>query len=51
MGVAHIWPLDPIDRTAFTYTNAGLKLADSARLTVPNSPIYLDLPEIFSALD
>jgi Uma2 family endonuclease len=51
MGVAHIWLLDPIDRTAFTYTNAGLKLADSARLTVPNSPIYLDLPEIFSALD
>jgi len=51
MGVANLWLLDPIDRTAFIYTKDGLRLAEGPRLTIPDSPIYLDLPEIFSALD
>jgi Uma2 family endonuclease len=51
MGVENLWLLDPIDRNAFIYTKDGLRLADGPRLTIPDSPIYLDLPEIFSALD
>jgi Uma2 family endonuclease len=51
MGVANIWLLDPIERTAFTYTASGLMLVESSRVTVSGSPIYLDLPEIFAALD
>jgi len=51
LGVHHLWLFDPIDRTAFTYTAAGLKLVEAPRIAIPNSPIYLDLPELFSALD
>jgi Uma2 family endonuclease len=52
MGVEHVWLLDPMERAAFTYSTAGgLKLARTSRLELPDSPIYLDLPELFSALD
>jgi Uma2 family endonuclease len=51
MGVPNLWLLDPVDRTAFIYSKDGLRLAEGPRLTIPDSPIYLDLPEIFSALD
>ncbi len=51
MGVQYIWLIDPIKRVAYTYTADGLQLAESPRLTLPNSPIYLDLPELFAALD
>ena len=51
MGVENLWLLDPIERSASIYTRAGLSLAETTRLTIPNSPIYLDLPEVFAALD
>ena len=51
MGVPNIWLLDPIERAAFTYTKDGLKLVESERITLADSPVYLDLPGIFSALD
>jgi Uma2 family endonuclease len=51
MGVLNLWVIDPIERTAFVYTRDGLRLVDTPRLTIENSPIYLDLPELFSALD
>ena len=51
MGVPNLWLFDPIDRVAFTYSASGLKLVDTSRITIPNSPIYLDLPELFAALD
>jgi Uma2 family endonuclease len=51
MGVENLWMLDPLERIAYTYTSTGLRLAEGPRLTVADSPIYLDLPEIFSALD
>jgi Uma2 family endonuclease len=51
MGVPNLWLLDPVDRIAYTYTVSGLKLTEGPRLTVAGSPIYLDLPEIFAALD
>ena len=51
MGVANIWLLDPADRCAYTFTHEGLRLIEAARLEVPNSPIYLDLTQLFAALD
>lgn len=51
MGVNHLWLLDPTARAALIYTKAGLAIFEGRRLTIPDSPIYLDLPEIFSALD
>ena len=51
MGVQNVWLLDPIERVAYTLTAEGLRLVDGARISLPDSPIYIDLPEIFSALD
>ncbi len=51
MGVPNIWLIDPIERAVFTYTREGLRLIDTPRLAIEGSPIYLDLPELFSALD
>ncbi len=51
MGVEHVWVFDPLERVAYTYTRDGLKLVESGRLTVAETPIYVDLAELFSALD
>ena len=51
MGVQNVWLLDPMERVAYTLTVEGLRLVDGARISVPDSPIYIDLPEVFSALD
>jgi Uma2 family endonuclease len=51
MGVENIWLLDPIDRAAYTYSAHGVQLVEDSRLAVPNSPVHLDLPELFAALD
>jgi hypothetical protein len=50
MGVRHIWLLDPIECVAYTYSQAGLRLVEGTRLSVPDSPVFLDLPELFSSL-
>jgi Uma2 family endonuclease len=51
MGVKHIWLLDPIERTAQTYTHEGLLNVHGDRLEIPGTPIYLPLPRIFAVLD
>jgi Uma2 family endonuclease len=51
MGVKSIWLIDPLERAAFTFTREGLRLFEGVRLTVPGTPIYLDLPELFASLD
>jgi Uma2 family endonuclease len=51
MGIRNIWVLDPVERVAFVYTENGLRVAQGERLTVADSKIYLDLTEVFSALD
>ena len=51
MGVAHVWLLNPVKRLAYTLTLTGLNQVDEPRLTVPGTSIYLDLAELFSALD
>jgi len=50
MGVRHVWLLDPVERVAYTCTEAGLNLVEGTRLDA-DSPVYLDLPQLFSALD
>ena len=51
MGIRNIWVLDPAERMALIYTENGLRVAEADRLEVADSPIYLDLNEVFSALD
>jgi hypothetical protein len=50
MGIEHVWLIDPAERAAFTYAD-GLKLVEEDRLTVAGTPIYLDLPQLFQALN
>jgi Uma2 family endonuclease len=50
MGIENIWLLDPGEHVAYTYSKFGLKLSESERLTVEGTPIFLDVPAIFSAL-
>ena len=50
MGTLNVWLIDPQDRIGYVCTTAGLDLAE-IRLTVPNSPVYLDLAELFASLD
>ena len=51
MGVQNIWLIDPIYRAAWTFDATGLHEADPTHLTVPNTPIHLDLTEAFAAID
>ena len=51
MGVPNIWLIDPLRRTAYTFDANGLHLIDATNLSVPGTPIALDLAEAFSALD
>jgi Uma2 family endonuclease len=51
MGTEHIWVFDPEERTAMVYTESGLRLVEEPRLTVANTPIYVDLAELFACLD
>ena len=51
MGVENIWLIDPIYRAAFRFDSAGLHEADATQLTVPKTPIALDLTEAFASID
>ncbi len=51
MGVPNIWLIDPLRRAAWTFDSAGLHEANPTGLTVPDTPILLDLTEGFAALD
>jgi Uma2 family endonuclease len=51
MGVQNIWLIDPIQRKAFTFDTTGLHEADPTNLTVPTTPIHLNLTEAFAAID
>jgi Uma2 family endonuclease len=47
MGVGNIWVADPMERRGFDW-NAGWQ--ERTRFTVSDSPVYLDLPEVFASL-
>ena len=51
IGCEHLSLLDRADRAALTYTRNGLRLAVGPSLTVPGSPIQIDLSKLLSALD
>ncbi len=51
MGVANIWLIDPIYRSAFIFDGNGLRDADPTKLQVPETEISLDLTEAFEAID
>jgi Uma2 family endonuclease len=51
MGVENIWLIDPLRRGAFTFDADGLHIADPANLSVPGTPIRVDLTEAFERLD
>jgi len=50
MGVANIWLIDPIYQAAFLFDASGLREVDPCNLTVPGTPIQVDLTEAFAAL-
>jgi Uma2 family endonuclease len=50
MGVENLWVIDPRERIAYTYTPEGLFKVHSGQLTIPNTPIHVDLSTIFAKL-
>ncbi len=51
MGIKNVWLLDPAERVAFVYAEAGLKRVETSKLEVEQTPIYLDLVQVFAGLD
>jgi Uma2 family endonuclease len=51
MGVEHLWIIDPRDRVGYIYQAGGRLQQVEDRLVIPGTPIYLDLPTLFAALD
>lgn len=50
-GVENIWIIDPEPRIAYTYTGSALVEVKTGDLSVPNTPIRVDLTELFAELD
>jgi len=50
-GIENIWIVDPARRLAYRVTRAGLELAPSGEITVPETPIRIVLTELFAELD
>jgi hypothetical protein len=48
MGVETVWIIDPKTRTGRMCS--GMEWVESSRLEVKGTPLYVDLPEIFSQL-
>jgi Uma2 family endonuclease len=51
MGVPNIWLIDPYKREAYTFTAHGLQPAEPTLLTVPGTPIQVDLSALFAKLN
>jgi len=51
MGVEHLWIIDPRDRVGYIYQAGGRLQQVEDRLAIPGTPIYLDLLQLFAALD
>jgi Uma2 family endonuclease len=50
LGVPHVWAFDPADRTAYRCDRDGFHRVTTPDLSVPETPITLHLPTLFSAL-
>ena len=51
LGVEHIWCFDPDTREARIYTATGFTVVTTPDLSIPGTPIRLNLVELFSILD
>jgi Uma2 family endonuclease len=51
MGVPNLWIIDPAQRIGYIYTSPDTLKLETNRLTIPETPIYLDLPALFAELD
>jgi Uma2 family endonuclease len=51
MGVTNVWLLDPVKCEAHTYARSGLTLVTARQLSIPGSPVYLDLPKLFASME
>ena len=51
MGVLNLWIIDPQQRIGYIYTPPDNLQIVTERLTIPGTPIYLDLPALFAGLD
>jgi Uma2 family endonuclease len=51
MGVKNLWLLDPKDRVGYVYASDGVLKLTTDRLGIPGTEIYVDLAELFGALD
>lgn len=50
-GIENIWIIDPSRRLAYRVTRAGLELAPTGEINVPETPIRVVLSELFAELD
>ena len=51
MGVGHIWAFDPSSRVAYRCDANGFHRVEEAELTLPDSPLRLNLADVFQVLD
>jgi len=51
MGVPNLWIIDLAQRIGYIYTSPDNLRLITERLTIPETPIYLDLPTLFAGLD
>lgn len=51
MGVREVWIFDPATRTAYLCTATTMTEQTAGSLTVPNTPVILEIVDIFSVLD
>ena len=51
LGVPHIWCFEPDSRQARRYTAEGFTRVNEPALTVPGTPIRIELAEVFAILD
>jgi Uma2 family endonuclease len=50
-GIEHVWVIDPTARVGYRGTAAGLELARSGELTIPETSIRIVLADLFAELD
>lgn len=51
MGVPHIWLIDPLRQCAYTFGPNGRDVVIGTQLTIPGTPVVLDLAKLFARLD
>lgn len=50
-GIENIWIIDPEARLVYRWTEIGMEPVQSGELTVPGTPIRVELSEMFAELD